>query len=79
MSKNSLVASEESKQTYAWVTELQNEIEQLKAERDAALEQIMGLEKAAKHTIKKLRSHHLCRSGVGAIVANLEEVVNRRA
>jgi hypothetical protein len=58
---------------------LQKGVEQLKAERDAALERIKGLEKAAKHTIKKLRNHHLCRSGVGAIVANLEEVVNRRA
>jgi hypothetical protein len=39
---------------------------------------IEALEKAAKHTIKKLRSHHLCRSGIGAIVAKLEEVINRR-
>jgi hypothetical protein len=50
----------------------------LRAERDAALARVEELEKAAKHTIKKLRSHHLCRSGIGAIVAKLEEVINRR-
>lgn len=48
MSKNSLVASEESKQTYAWVTELQNEIEQLKAERDAALARVDASENVIK-------------------------------
>jgi Zn-finger protein len=51
---------------------------EIMAERDAALERIKGLEKAAKHAIKKLRSHHLCRSGIGAIVAKLEEDINGR-
>jgi len=43
MSKNSLVASKESKQIYALVTEFQHEIDKLKAERDKAFAKIRGL------------------------------------
>jgi hypothetical protein len=50
----------------------------VETERDAALARVEELEKAAKHAIKKLRSHHLCRSGIGAIVAKLEEDINGR-